>query len=167
MAKQGDKRAFISLDLVGDIGVDDLILATSRTLLDDVNLTVSSFKSISDANLQWSEERLAAATAGMGLGGMGPKSKRVMLVVMNKSVVEKFEENFSASCFLIEQYGSASEAEEELADETSTGLPVAAILVPPTATESQKTALTALAKKFNIGFTFSVPRNALDAVLAL
>jgi hypothetical protein len=165
LARQGDKRVFCPVNLVDDVGLDDLVTATVRLLMDDVNMTVHYFKAISAEHLKWSEDRLVATTAGLGMGGLGPKSKRVMLVVMNRSVVEKFEENFASSCFLIEHYSSVGEAEEELADVASTGLPVYALLAPPTITEGQKVGLTELASKFNIKFVLSIPRGALDAVL--
>lgn len=166
LARQGDKRVFCPVNLVDDTGLDDLIIATVRMLMDDVNMTVQSFQVITAEHFKWSEERLAATTAGLGMGGLGPKSKRVLLVVMNRSVVGKFEENFASSCFLVEHYSSVGEAEEELADAASTGLPVDALLAPPSITEGQKAGLTELAVKFNIKFVMSVPRNALDGVLA-
>lgn len=167
LAKQGDRRVFCPLNLVDDIGLDEMVTATVRLLMEDPILTVSSYKLISAEHKKWSDDRLAASTAGLGFGGFGPKSKRVLLVVMNRSVVEKFEESFRSSCYQIEYYSSPGEAEEELADQNSTGLPVHALLSPPTITEGQKASLSEIAKKFNIGFVVSIPKTALDAVSAL
>ena len=57
-------------------------------------------------------------------------------------------------------------AEEEFASTSDLALPIAALLVPPTASEQQQTQLRELAIQKGVGFAVSVPRNALEAVVA-
>lgn len=46
-------------------------------------------------------------------------------------------------------------------------LPIHAIFVPPTASESQQAALKELAVKYNVGFFVSVPRNVVENLEAV
>lgn len=60
--------------------------------------------------------------------------------------------------------------EEEFAavpEGTTAPLPVHAILVPPTASESQQAALSDLAAKHGVGFIVSVPRNVVEGLDAV
>ena len=60
--------------------------------------------------------------------------------------------------------------EEELAAVPEGGaaqLPVHAIFVPPTASESQQAALKELAAKHGVGFFVSVPRNVVEGLDAV
>ena len=92
------------------------------------------------------------------------KSKRVLLVVLNKSVVEKFNDSFVSSEYELETVGSVAMCEEEFTAPAATSLPIAALIVPPTASEQQRGQLTELASKYGVGFAVSIPRNALEAV---
>jgi GTP-binding protein EngB required for normal cell division len=172
LARKADHRAYVSLNLVEDTGVDELLATTAKLMMKDVNLTLAGpFACASAASLAWSEERAAAATAGLGLGMPVTKTKRVLLVVLNRSVAEKFNEMLLPTEYVLETVGSVDMCEEEFAtaaaNEGTAPLPVHAIVVPPTATESQKTGLTLLAEKYHVGFVVTVPRNLVEAMDAI
>jgi len=176
LARQGDGRIFVPISLADDTGVEDVMAAAAKLMMRDLNLTLSSalpqggsFGPASEAALAWSCERLASATAGLGLGTPVVKSGKVLLVVLNSSVAEKFFEMLMESQYALEVVGSLGMCEEELlASATATtdagALSVHAIIAPPTASDSQKAALQALADRFQVGFTVAVPRGAVAAL---
>eukprot|EP01032_Pedospumella_encystans_P024859 gene24859-28100_t len=171
LAKKGDHRAYCAISLVDDTGLDEMILATTKIMMKDVNINLTgSFGPASAATVQWSNERNAAATAGIGLGMPVVKTKRVLLVVLNKSVVEKFNDAIVPTEYSLEVVGSVGMAEEEfapVAEGTETPLPVHALLVPPTASDQQQAALRELAAAHNVGFLVSVPRNLVEGLEAI
>lgn len=171
VARHGENRGYASISLADDTGIDDVIVAVARLVLKDVNLTVSRFGAASAAVIEWSSNREIGTTSLIGLkieDLPAVKTHRVLLVVLNSSVVEKFSENFVKSEFVLEGVGSVAVCESEiLTPEDPNSLPVAAVVVPPTTSEGQKTALRELAARHNIGFTVSVPRSALESVRAV
>lgn len=110
LAKKGDHRAYAAISLVDDTGLDELMLTTAKVMMKDLNLNLTgSFAPANDATVAWSNERNATATAGIGLGMPIVKSKRVLLVVLNKSVVEKFNDMLVLTEYELEVVGSVGE----------------------------------------------------------
>ena len=110
LAKKGDHRAFCPISLVEDSGIDEMLHATARIMMKDVNLNLTGpYAPASAATLQWSNERSATATAGIGLGMPIVKTRRVLLVVLNKSVVEKFNDMLILTDYALEVVGSVGE----------------------------------------------------------
>lgn len=170
LAKAGPRRAFVPINLVDDIGVDEMITSLTRIMMDDLNITISSVGAAAPGTIAWSEARAADSMShlGMGLGDLAnEKTMRVLLVVMNSSVASKFTETLERSEFVLEAVGNPDLCVAEIeSPEDPTSLPVAAIMVPPTASDTQKTALAEIAKARNLSFVVSVPRNALEALRA-
>lgn len=170
LARDGARRAFVPVNLVDDVGVDDAVLALTRIMMDDLNLTMSSFGPASAAALAWSDARAADTMShlGMALGDLpSEKTKRVLLVALNSAIASKFSETFTLSEYVLESVGNADMCIAEIdTPEDPAALPVAAIIAPPTASDGQKAALMDIAKTRNIAFVVSVPRNALDGVSA-
>jgi hypothetical protein len=110
LANKGDHRAFVPISLVEDTGLDDMILATVKVMMKDSNITLAgAYGPASAATMAWSNERLAVATAGLGLGMPIVKTKRVLLVVLNKSVVEKFNDMLILTEYELEVVGSVGD----------------------------------------------------------
>lgn len=175
LARKGENRGYAMISLADDTGLDEMMLTTAKMMMKDVNLSMTGpFRAASEATMAWSNERASVATAGLGLGMPVVKAKRVLLVVLNKSVVEKFNDMLVPTEYELEVVGSAAMCEEELVASASppergaaAPLPVFAILVPPTASEMQVAALTELAAKHQVGFLISVPRNLVEALDAI
>lgn len=169
LARDGTRRMYAPINLVDEEGgVDDMVLALARLMVDDLNLVVSGFGPASPAVLEWSLERATQATASIGMGMenlANEKTKRVLLVVLNSSVAAKFLETLNLSEYMLETVGSVDMCVSEIdSPEDPLALPVAAIMVPPSASESQKIALGEVAKSRNVSFVVSIPRNALDVL---
>lgn len=110
LAKKGDHRAFVAISLVDDTGLDDLLLTTAKVMMKDLNINLTGpFAPASAATIAWSNERNATATAGIGLGMPIVKAKRALLVVLNKSVVEKFNDMLVLTEYELEVVGSVGE----------------------------------------------------------
>jgi hypothetical protein len=155
------------LSLVDDTGVDDLILALTKLVFSDPNVSITgSSRAASPEILAWSEERAASKMSGIGLSLVQVKSHRVFLVAMNKAVTDKFIENFGTSEFEIYAVSSASECEEDIASAPADALPIAALLAPPTCTESQQAKLKTMAVEKGLPFVVSIPKDALSALKA-
>jgi GTPase SAR1 family protein len=171
VARHGESRGYASISLADDTGIEDVIVTMARLVLKDVNLTVSRYGAASAAVTEWSSNREIGTASLIGLkieDLPAVKTHRVLLVVLNSSVVEKFSENFVNSEFILEGVGSAAICESEiLTPEDPKSLPVAAIVAPPTTSEGQKTVLRELAAQHNVAFTVSVPRSALESVRAV
>lgn len=163
LAAKGDKRAYCAISLVDDSGIDDLILSLTKLVLCDPNVSVSSFKTASPEILAWSEEKAASKLSAIGLGMASVKTHRIMLIVMNSSVAEKFTENFVLTEFIIEASSNANECEQEMSS-SSGSLPIACILAPPTCSGNQQDKLKALAAEKGIPFIISIPKEAPGAV---
>lgn len=169
MADHGNNRAFVPISLVDETGLDDLVLAITRVMTGDLGLSYASesnkYCTASEASLAWSAERNSTAGLGMNLDDMpNEKTKRVLLCVLNSSVAEKFIENSSSSEYAIETYGSVGMCAEEFENpsEGATALPIAGILVPPTASDSQKRSLTELAESHGLKLTVSIPKTCVE-----
>jgi len=165
LATKGDKRSYVPISLVDDTGIDEFCTAICKLMLNDLNVTATSYCNASEESLKWSEEMGALRMGSIGLGLAVDKTARIILIAMNSSVKEKFTEVFASSQYLLECIAY----EEELADilQMNDGtLPIAAVLVPPTASAGQQERLTALCAGLAtpIKFVASVPRNALAAV---
>lgn len=180
LARQADNRAYVPISLVDDSGVDDLISSMSKIMMKDVNLSIVGVRAASEEILAWSDAKAASTASCIGLGLPVPKSARVLLVSFNSSVIGKFGEACAESRYVIESSGSAASCEESLASQTpgkgdpteggapvaEENLPIFAICIPPSGSESQKTELEAVAARHNVKFVVSIPRNvvlALDA----
>lgn len=108
LAKKGDHRAYCAISLVDDAGLDEMLHATAKIFLKDVNVTLTGpFAPACATTVQWSNERNEAATSHIGLGMPIVKTKRVLLVVLNKSVVEKFNDMLVLTEYALEVVGSA------------------------------------------------------------
>jgi GTPase SAR1 family protein len=170
LARAGDRRGFAAVSLVDNTGIDDVVLTLARIMTGDLNLTVSSYGAASLASLQWSADRSEQSSARIGLSLTdlpSVKTHRVLIVVMNSSVVEKFKENFSLSEYVAEGVGSADQCVSEIeTPEDPASLPVVAIVAPPSASEGQKKKLAEVAQSHNLRFVVSVPRSALETVRA-
>ena len=107
LANKGDHRAFVPISLVDDTGLDDMILATAKVMMKDSNIALTgAYGRASAATMAWSNERSAMATADIGMGMPIVKTKRVLLVVLNKSVVEKFNDMLVLTEYELEVVGS-------------------------------------------------------------
>ena len=152
-------------------------------------ISSNCFSKASPDSINWSDEKSKNVLGSIGLGSVVPKTKRVVVVVMNKAVAEKFSEKLlNGSEYEIVVACNADECEEYLQEDhkhkpepTETEgailLPITAILVHPTASDGQKAALTELASKYSsnssggseiggdshcvITLVVSVPRNCL------
>lgn len=172
LASSGDRRAYAPISLADDEGVDDLVLALVRVMMGDPNISFGSGKSYgpaSEESLAWSAARNSTAMIGMSMADMpSEKTKRVLLIVLNSSVAEKFSENVVSSEFVIEASGSVAMCAEELEnpappeDGEAPSLPVAALMVPSSASESQKKSVAELAGIHGIKFVVAIPKNALE-----
>ena len=132
-------------------------------MANDLTLTVQSFSPASEETLKWSDERAEAKISSLGVNLSTVKSKKVLLLALNRSIGEKFSEGLISSEFLIEVVGSLSECEEEAAS-SSSSFPVVALAIPPSAPESQQKALQELGLKLNLPVIVSIPRNILAAL---
>ena len=139
-----------------------IVVGLARIMANDLTLTVQSFSPASEETLKWSDERAEAKISSMGLNLSTVKSKKVLLLALNRSIGEKFSEGLISSEFLIEVVGSLSECEEEAA--SSSSFPVVALAIPPSAPESQQKALQELGLKLNLPVIVSIPRNILAAL---
>ena len=167
MATKGDRRAYVPVSLVDDTGIEEFCSTLCKLMMNDLNITATSYSAASEESLKWSEEMGALRLGSIGLGLDVAKTSRVIVVAMNSSVKDKFAEAFSASQYLLECVAY----EEELAEivqnsNDGVSLPIAAVLVPPTASAGQQERLTALCagQPTPIKFVASVPRNALAAI---
>jgi len=183
LANKGDRRCFVAISLVDDTGVDEVMLSLSRLMMQDLNLVVSAVTPASEASLKWSTDRLSSAFAASDASTAAPaplvKSKRVLLLVMNSSVVAKFEEALATSEFVCEAFSSVGEMTELLPDTapsatenpeaaaasttttTAAALPIVALAGPPTMTDGQKAGLTALAVQHGLPAVVAIPRALL------
>ena len=126
---------------------------------------MSSFQAISAESLAWSDEKALLKIANIGLSSsIQVKSKLVILVVMNSSVVEKFTETFHGSEFSLESVANADACEQYLSELPSDALPLAGIIAPPTASEAQQGKLKVLAATNHVEFVVSIPKNAMTAL---
>jgi hypothetical protein len=168
MAAHGNNRAFVPVSLVDETGLDDLVLAIVRIMTGDLALSYGSgdkYRAASEATLAWSAERNSTAGVGMNMDDMpNEKTKRVLLCVLNSSVAEKFTENSASSEYVVEAYGSVAMCAEEIENpsEGAAALPIAGILVPPSASDSQKKALTELAETHGMKLTVSIPKTCVE-----
>lgn len=142
-------------------GNDEIMLALTRLMVKDLNLTVSSVAKASESSMQWSLEKAESSASSLS-SGSNSKSQRVLLLALNSSVVVKFDEVLSNSSYVIEQVTSIDNTAEILSDTNSEGLPISALIAPPTCTDGQKLALNELAKKYSIPCIITVPRSVLD-----
>ena len=184
LASKGDHRAYCAVSLVDDTGIDELALNLARLAMNNHTLTLASsvdfLRPASAAAMAWSDEKLASRIASIGISQA--KTKKVLLVALNSSVIEKFSEVMASTQFEIEAVGSKDYCEEEItANQQMVGvgvgggggggdgglLPIFAIIVPPTASESQQTALTELARAKGVHFLVSIPRGLLSSLEAL
>jgi hypothetical protein len=138
--------------------VDEVMLALSRLMTKDLNLTVSSVNIASESSMQWSKDRIGTSS----LISTSAKAYRILLLVLNSSIVAKFEETLINSKFSIEQTSSLSETEEILADVNSDGLPIHAMVGVPTMSDNQQIEFKKLATKFSLPCIITVPRSILD-----
>lgn len=163
LARAGDRRSYVGVSLVDDTGFDEFVLSLARLMMQDLNLSVSSFGPASEESMKWADERAAARISSIGLGSAVDKSKRVLLLVLNRSIGDKFIESSTGSEFLVDTVGSLEEIEEEFAAPSSS-LPIFALACPPSATDRQQQALREAALKFNVGAVVSIPRNIITAL---
>lgn len=155
----------MNISLVDDTGINELILILSKLVLSDPNLCMSSFKIASAESLAWSDEKALLKIANIGLSSaISVKSKLVILVAMNSSVIEKFTEIFNGSEFSLDSVANADACEEYLKELPSDALPLVGIVAPPTVSETQRTKLKSLAISNNIEFIISIPKNAVTAL---
>jgi hypothetical protein len=65
---------------------------------------------------------------------------------------------------VVEAYGSVAMCAEEIENpsEGAAALPIAGILVPPSASDSQKKALTELAETHGMKLTVSIPKTCVE-----
>ena len=171
LASKGDKRGYVAISLADDTGLDDLVGLLAKIMMADLNLTVKSFQRASDASIEWSNEIADRKTANLGLGLPPMKVKRILLVALNSSVIEKFTEVCTTSEYALEAVSSPDACEEEFAGGStaeggSPALPIAAIVVPPTSSESQQAKLKKLVDNHGVVFSVTIPRNVLSAVSA-
>lgn len=169
LSKLGAKRAYVAINLVDDIGLDDMMLVLSKIMMNDMNLSLKgSFKSASQSSIDWSNEKLAAKLSNIGLPTQ--KQKKVLLVCLNSSVVSKFDEALELSEYVLEAIGSIPMCEEEIIQNSAamtTDLPIVALIGPPTMSTSQQSILNELALKYNKKSLITVPRNVLDGLTQL
>lgn len=164
LAGKGDKRGYVAISLVDDTGLDDLVSMLSKIMMQDVNLSISGpFHIASESSIAWSNEISELKFSSLGLGVPPIKIKKFILVALNSSVIEKFSEICFPSEYTIEAVSSPEACEEELANPTAP-LAVAAIVAPPTCSESQQARLKAIADKYGVPFAVTVPRNVLATV---
>lgn len=131
-----------------DTGIDEMILILCKIMMKDMNLSViSPFKQASQESLTWSEERAALKTANIGLGLLSIKSKKVLFIALNSSVVSKFTEALSSSEYELEAVGSVDLCEEEL---KSQGANIFALVLPHSASSTQQNATKQLAGKSGV-----------------
>lgn len=166
MATKGDRRAYVPVSLVDDTGIDEFCSTLCKLMMNDLNITATSYSAASEDSLKWSEEMGALRLGSLGLGLDVAKQSRVILVAMNSSVKEKFAEAFSSSQYLLECVAYEEELTEIVQTSDGVSLPIAAVLVPPTASAGQQERLTTLCAGLPtpIKFVASVPRNALAAI---
>ena len=145
------------MSLVDDTGIDEVVLATTRLMMKDLNLSVSSIAIASEASMQWSKEKNAGSSSLQA--GSVTKTHRVILMVLNSSIFKKFEQSLEGTMFEAEQTGSVDSTEEVLADTNSEGLPIFAIAAAPTISDGQQTAMKTLAAKYSIPCIITVPRS--------
>lgn len=131
-------------------------------MMNDLNLSVTGYHAASEPCLAWSDEKLSARIASIGLSVSLEKSKRVLLLCLNKSIADKFVEAAADSEFIVESVGSAAECEEELAAGSST--PIVALAVPPSAPESQQSAIKTIASANSIVSVVVIPRGIVSAL---
>jgi hypothetical protein len=143
-----------------------LVLGLCRIMMQDLNLVLTSFQAASEEIMQWSNDRAAATTASIGLGMTLDKTKKVLLLVMNRSIAEKFNETLIESEFVLEAVSSVAECEEECSRSYSSP-PVFALAVPMSSPESHHIAIKELAVRLGIGAVVSIPKNILTALREL
>lgn len=166
LASKGDRRSYVAISLVDDTGIDEFSSTLCKLMVNDMNITATSFCSASEDSLKWSEDLGALKLGSIGLGLSIEKTARVVLVAMNSSVQEKFAEAFSASQYLLESVAYEEELLEALTANDGVSLPIVAVLAPPTASAGQQERLTSLCLGLPVPIKFvaSVPRNALSSV---
>ena len=123
-----------------------MMLMLSKIMMKDLNLSIiKPFHQASAETLAWSEQRNAMKVANIGLGLLNIKSKKVLLVALNSSVISKFSEVCSTSEYELEAVGSVDLCEEELKTQ---GTNIFSVILPPTASTTQQSALKQLAGWF-------------------
>ena len=105
LARAGDKREYIAISL------DDTISMLAKFMLQDLNLSVSSYGPASPSTLQWAATRIAGI--GLGIDGAKAKTQRILLLSINSSVNEKMTEAFATSEFEIIACGSIDVCEQQ------------------------------------------------------
>lgn len=147
-----------------------MILMLSKLMMQDVNLSLTgAFRAASAATVAWSDNLAAQKTSSIGLGLSATKSKRVLVVSLNSSVLGKFVESLADSEFEVEAASSAEDCDLQIAAASNSGgggsgLPIAAIAAPPTASSGQQSGLQEVAQRHGLPFVLSVPRCVLDGL---
>lgn len=175
LANKGNRRSYVPVSLVDDTGVDDVVVSLARIMLSDTNLTVSTTRLASEEALQWSVNRRASLLDSIHNEAAAQnvdKTTRVLCLIPNKSVFEKFEQSLIGSVYHAEQAYGVDGIEEELvamnlkgpavegaAPEASHLLPIGFLVVPPSASESQQNALKALGTKYSVPCVVTIPKN--------
>jgi hypothetical protein len=170
LAAKGDRRGYQAISLVTDSGLDELVTSLAKLFLQDVNVSVKSYRVASPESMQWSLDKSMTEMAHIGLGVA--KTMRVVLVgVMNSSVIDKFQEGFTDSEYLFESLSSVAEFEGEYLSLIGApdSLPLVAVIVPPSVSASTqerlKGVISSNAPLNGVKFVVTVPRLALTGVM--
>lgn len=155
----GNQRCYVPVSLVDDTGIDEVMLSISRLMMKDLNLSISSVATAGEISMLWSKEKNSQSS--LLSSGSRIKSFRVLLLVLNSSVLKKFEDSLVGSMFEVTQTGSVDGTEEMLSDINSDNLPIFAIAGAPTMSDGQQTAMKALAIKYSVPCLITVPRTIL------
>lgn len=195
LSRRAAHRVFCPISLVENTGVEEFVLSMVRLITSDAGVEMLSHSPASEASLLWSAARQQIQMNTLGQRDNLIKCKRVLLMAMNSAVIQKFTDNFAPSQYVLEAAGSVAEIEEYLrsyfasraatdagewaattasAAATSSAddavaaeveLPIVAVVAPPTITEGQQKALTALADQYGCKFVLSIPKGVVEAVI--
>lgn len=184
LANKGNKRAYVPISLVDDTGVEDLMVTLARLMMNDLNLTVASTRVATEESMLWSANKRAALIESAHSDAAASnvdKTSRVLFMIPNSSIFEKFDQALAGSSFYGEQLYNLDGIEEQLvsmhlkadggAGATDTPeakhlLPVSFIVAPPSASEGMQTSLRALGTKYEVPCVISIPKNVLGDLLA-
>jgi len=184
LASKGNRRSYVAISLVDDSGVDDIMVTLGRLFMNDLNLTVRSFKVASEESMLWSankREALLVSAHNDAAASNVTRTHRVLCLVPNAGIFEKMEQAVASTCHYLQSVSSIEAVEEQLlamtlkaavsiddgsassdtviAPEANSCLPIAFVVGTPTLSAPQQAALKTLSSKYNVPCVITVPRS--------
>lgn len=186
LANKGNRRSYVPISLVDDSGVEDIMVGLARLFMNDLNLTVRSFKPASEESLLWSTSKRAALVLSAHVEAAASnvdRTDRVLCLVPPGSggVFEKLEQATATSNHYLQCMPSIDAIEEQLrtmtlkASSTTEGalpqapgsnntLPVSFVVGTPSLSPINQNNLKALAAEYGIPCLITVPRSILEGL---